>query len=183
MKITPMVIDGVFQIEPEVLKDERGGFFRCFCKKEFTNFDINSEIVQCNSSINYKKNVLRGLHFQKNPFAEDKFVTCTMGSVYDVIVDLRKSSKTYLLWLSIILTSENYKTIYIPKGCAHGFLTLEENCRVDYQMTEFYNQSHAYGVPFNDPTLSIKWPFIGEPIISPRDLNWKRIADQEVFYV
>ena len=134
---------GVFLIELERLDDERGFFARSWCKREFEQQGLNSELLQCNISFNQKKGTLRGMHYQEAPYEEIKLVRCTKGAIYDVIIDLRHDSRTFREWFSIELTDINRKMLYIPKGFAHGFLTLEDNTEVFYQMSEFYTPGYA----------------------------------------
>jgi len=172
MIFTETKIKGVFVIEPEFLTDERGFFARSFCKEEFQNYGLETEIVQCNISYNKKKGTLRGMHYQASPFEEAKIVSCTKGSIYDVIVDLRKDSSTCCQWVATELRDNNFKMIYIPKGCAHGFQTLEEDTMVYYQMTEFFHPECATGVRWDDPNFGIQWP-LKTSIISYKDYNYQ----------
>lgn len=168
MIFTETKIKGVYIIEPERLTDERGFFARSFCKDEFREHGLESDIVQCNISYNEKKGTLRGMHYQVPPFEEAKIVSCTKGSIYDVVLDLRKESVTYSQWIAAELTEKNFKMLYIPKGCAHGFQTLKDNTIVFYQMTEVFHQECASGVRWDDPTYNILWK-IRNKIISNTD--------------
>ena len=161
-------LHGAFIIEPEMLTDERGAFARIFCQKEFENHGLNPNIFQCSISLNKEKFTLRGMHFQKSPHAEAKLVRCSRGLIYDVIVDLRSDSPTYMEWTSIEISLENKRMVYIPEGFAHGFQTLEENTEVIYQMSQFYSPGHSGGFRWDDPSFNIEWPT--KPIIiSPKD--------------
>jgi dTDP-4-dehydrorhamnose 3,5-epimerase len=161
-------LQGAFVIEPEMLTDERGAFARIFCKKEFENHGLNPNIFQCSISLNKEKFTLRGMHFQKIPHAEAKLVRCSRGLIYDVIVDLRPNSPTYMGWTSIEISLENKRMVYVPEGFAHGFQTLEDNTEVIYQMSQFYSPGHSGGFRWDDPSFNIEWPT--EPIvISPKD--------------
>lgn len=151
-------LKGAFIIEPERLEDERGFFGRTWCKREFEIHGLNPEVVQCNISFNRKKGTLRGMHYQVYPHEEAKLVRCTMGSIYDVIIDLRPNSETFKQWIAVELTSANRKMIYVPEGFAHGFQTLTDNTEVFYQMSEFYAPESARGVRWNDPQFNIVWP-------------------------
>ena len=168
MIFTETKIKGTFIIEPELHRDERGFFGRFFCVEEFEDHGLDSSIVQCNISCNNKKGTLRGLHYQIPPHQEAKIVSCTEGSIYDVVLDLRKESDTYCHWTAIELTDNNLKMLYIPKGCAHGFQTLKNKTRVFYQMTDFFHQESARGVRWNDAIFGIQWP-TGRKIISEKD--------------
>jgi dTDP-4-dehydrorhamnose 3,5-epimerase len=171
MIFTETKIKGVYIIEPELLTDERGFFARSFCKEEFQKYGLEMDIVQCNISYNAKKGTLRGIHYQIPPFEEAKIVSCTKGSIYDVVVDLRRDSSTYCLWHSEKLSVDSYRMLYIPKGCAHGFQTLEDNCIVYYQMGAYYHSECAVGIRWNDPAIDIVWP-IPAGIISEKDKNY-----------
>lgn len=171
MKFVETELKGAFVVELDLLKDERGFFTRTWCKKEFEQHGFNPNMAQCNISFNRRKNTLRGMHYQISPFEETKIVRCTMGAIYDVIVDLRPDSKTFMRWIAVELSSENRKMIYIPEGFAHGFQTLRVDTEVFYQMSEFYAPEYARGVRWNDPNFNIKWPD-GIRIISDRDRNF-----------
>ena len=162
---------GVFIIEPEKVEDERGFLARTWCEREFGKFGQSPRWVQCNISFNKKKGTLRGLHYQAAPAQEAKLVRCTMGGIYDVIADLRRDSETFMQWLATELTVENRKMIFVPEGCAHGFLTLIDNTEVFYQMSEFYAPELARGVRWNDPAFGIQWP-TEVRVISERDRNY-----------
>jgi len=149
---------GVYVIEPELITDERGFFARSFCKDEFRNHGLGTDIVQCNISYNQKRGTLRGMHYQAPPFEEAKVVSCTKGSIYDVVVDLRTDSPTYRQWHAEELSAESCRMLYITKGCAHGFQTLEDDCVVYYQMGECYHPECARGLRWNDPAIGIVWP-------------------------
>lgn len=164
-------LKGAYIIELEPIEDERGFFARSFCIEEFKKNGINFNIVQCNISYNEKKGTLRGMHYQVAPYEEAKLVSCIKGAIYDIIIDLRKSSFTYCQWVAVELTAENYKMLYIPKGFAHGFQTLEDNSVVFYQMSEFYHPECARGVRWDDPAFGIKWP-LAEVIISAKDRGY-----------
>lgn len=171
MKFMPLPLQGTFLIEPEPVADERGFFARTFCREEFSAHNLNPDLVQCSISFNMQKGILRGMHYQKEPHQEVKLVRCTMGGIYDVIIDLRRDSATFRQWASVELTADNRRSVYIPEGIAHGFLTLADNCEVFYQMSEYFRPESSAGVRWNDPAFSIEWP--GDvSIISDRDLNY-----------
>jgi dTDP-4-dehydrorhamnose 3,5-epimerase len=149
---------GAYIIEPERVEDERGFFARNWCKREFETHGLNSRLVQCNVSFNWKKGTVRGMHHQVSPAQEAKLVRCTMGAIYDVFIDLRPDSPTFKEWLSVELTAENRKMVYIPEGFSHGFLTLADSTEVFYQMSEFYAPDCTKGVRWNDPAFGIVWP-------------------------
>lgn len=168
MKFTETRLKGAFLIEPEKLTDERGFFARAFCEKEFRDRGLHSRFVQWNMAFNRKKGTLRGMHYQTYPHQEIKLVRCTRGAVYDVIVDLRPDSPTFKKWVALELTSGNSLVLYIPKGVAHGYQTLEEDTELFYQMSEPYHPECARGLRWDDPAIGIAWP-PGERIFSDRD--------------
>jgi dTDP-4-dehydrorhamnose 3,5-epimerase len=164
-------LSGVFIIEPEKKEDERGFFARTWCQKEFEAYRLNSKLVQCNVSFSKTKGTLRGLHYQARPHEQAKIVRCTVGVIYDVIIDIRPESPTFKEWVGVELNSADYKMLYVPEGMAHGFQTLSDNSEVFYQMSEFYCPECEKGVRHNDPVFGIAWPL---PIskISSKDLAW-----------
>ncbi|MBW2164944.1 MAG: dTDP-4-dehydrorhamnose 3,5-epimerase [Deltaproteobacteria bacterium] len=151
-------LKGAFIIQPEKLEDERGFFARTWCKRELEAHGLNPNLVQCNISFNKKRGTLRGMHYQVPPYEEAKLVRCSMGAIYDVIIDLRPDSQAFKQWISVELTAENRKMIYVPEGFAHGSLSLEANTEVFYQMSEFYAPDCARGVRWSDPAFGIVWP-------------------------
>lgn len=161
-------IPGAYLIELELHEDERGFFARSFCQREFAKHGLHTEFVQCNLSYNRKKGTLRGMHYQVAPYEEVKLVTCVTGAIYDVILDIRKDSITYGKWIAVELTSRNRKILYIPKGIAHGFQTMEDESVVFYQMSEFYHSEMACNVRWNDKKFSISW-IDSNPILSEKD--------------
>lgn len=164
-------LPGVFEIHLELKPDERGFFARCWCQEEFESHGLNPKVVQCNLSFNARKGTLRGVHYQEAPHQESKLVRCTAGSIYDVVVDLRPQSPTFRDWIAVILTAANRRMVYVPEGCGHGFLTLEDDTEVFYQMSEFYKPESARGVRWDDPAFQIVWP--GEvQVISERDRTY-----------
>jgi dTDP-4-dehydrorhamnose 3,5-epimerase len=169
---TETKIKGVYIIEPELLTDERGFFARSFCKEEFRKYGLKTDIVQCNISYNKKKGTLRGMHYQAAPYEEAKIVSCTNGSIYDVVIDLRRDSLTYCQWVATELSEENFKMMYIPRRCAHGFQTLMDEAIVYYQMMEFFHPECARGVRWDDPAFGIKWPTIQTVIVSEKDQKY-----------
>ena len=170
MKFSELPLKGAYLIELEKRGDDRGFFARAFCKNEFEDHGLNNEIGQINNSLSKDKGTLRGMHYQLNPKAEDKMVRCISGSLYDVIIDLRTDSETFKQWYGTELNSENRNMLFVPKGFAHGFITLAENTEAFYLVTEFYSPKHERGIRYNDPTFNIKWPI--EPVvISEKDKN------------
>ena len=175
MKIISTYLSGVYIIKRTPSTDERGSFSRMFCKNEFKAVGITTNIAQINLSVNYKKHTLRGLHYQNDEAAEDKVITCINGEIYDVCVDIRKDSPTFGKWIGKMLSAENGLSLYIPKGFAHGFLTLKNNCHIIYFMSEFYKPGNSAGFKYDEPVFSIEWPIKGPFIISEQDRNWEYI--------
>jgi dTDP-4-dehydrorhamnose 3,5-epimerase len=165
-------LSGVYEVRLEPKPDERGFFARSWCQREFESNGLNPTIVQCSVSFNTRKGTLRGIHYQALPRAETKLVRCTMGAIYDVVVDLRRESPTFKDWTAVTLTAANRSMVYVPRGCGHGFLTLEDDTEIFYQMSEVYSLEASRGVRWNDPTFQIAWP--GEAVvISDRDRTYR----------
>lgn len=165
---TPLA--GAYIIEPNVLGDERGWFMRTYCNNDFATKELNQNWIQMNHSYTKSIGSVRGLHYQNEPFAEIKLVRCIIGKVFDVIVDIRQNSPTFLKWFGAELSAENKKMMYVPKGFAHGFQTLEENCELVYCHSQNYNKEMESALHFNDTSLNINWPLpIGE--VSEKDKN------------
>lgn len=158
MTFTPTILQGSYAIDLEPFNDERGWFARFYCKDEFKEIGHDKEWVQLNHSVTYKKGALRGMHFQIAPYRETKMVRCISGAVYDVILDLRKDSETFLKWFGIELSADNKKMLYIPEGFAHGFQCLSSDCQLIYFHTEFYHPGAEGGIRYNDPIVGIEWP-------------------------
>jgi len=161
----------VFEIHLEPKSDERGFFARTWCQKEFAAHGLSPRLVQCNVSFNTRRGTLRGIHYQAAPHAEAKLVRCTKGAIYDVVVDLRPESPTLRGFMAVVLTAKNRRALYVPEGCGHGFLTLEDETEVFYQMSEFYNAESSRGVRWDDPAFQIAWPERVE-VISERDRTY-----------
>jgi dTDP-4-dehydrorhamnose 3,5-epimerase len=169
-------LPGVFEIQLEPHPDERGFFARCWCQKEFEGSGLNTRIAQCSVSFNARRGTLRGIHYQTAPCSEVKVVRCTRGAIYDVVVDLRPNSPAFRQWIGVVLSASNRHMVYAPEGCGHGFMTLEDESEVFYQISEFYNPEWARGVRWDDPAFRISWPGAVE-VISDRD---KRYPDFKV---
>ena len=170
MIFTPTEMAGSFVIDVDPFTDERGWFARFYCKNEFKKIGHSKEWVQLNHSSTNKRGTIRGMHFQNRPFSEIKMVKCIAGSIYDVIIDLRNGSSTFLHWFGIILSAENKKMLYIPEGFAHGFQCLEDKCELIYHHSEFYTPEAEAGIPFDDPKINIQWP-LPTTNLSVRDRN------------
>lgn len=170
MTFTPTSLQDSFVIDLNVFKDERGWFARTYCKDEFAQIGHSAEWVQMNHSFTTMKGTIRGMHFQLPPFEEIKMVRCISGAVYDVIIDLRKDSETFLQYFGTELSAENRKMLYIPKGFAHGFQTLSENAELIYHHSQFYKPGVESGIRYDDPAIGIQWP-LQAVNVSERDLN------------
>jgi dTDP-4-dehydrorhamnose 3,5-epimerase len=171
MQFKQLPIAGAFLIDIEPIMDDRGFFARTWCHGEFARIGLDAELAQCNISFNAKCGTLRGMHYQVEPHAEAKLVRCIRGRIYDVVVDLRQNSPTYRNWHSEILSADNRRALFVPKGLAHGFQTLADESEVHYQMSTPYHPDCARGVRWDDPAFGITWPLAG-PIMSLRDQGY-----------
>ena len=176
MKILESPFKNAFVLQVEPYVDHRGKFARIFCQNDLKQIGHYKQIVQINHSLTKKKGAIRGMHFQYPPKAEIKMVKCLRGSVFDVIVDLRRDSHTILQWYGEILSDDNFKMMYVPEGFAHGFQTLEENTELLYLHTEFYSPEHEGGLAYNDPMLSIEWP-LETTEISEKDQEYPLLSE------
>lgn len=168
MRYTATHVEGVVVVDPEPVGDDRGLFARTWDPVEAAEHVSDTRVAQCSTSYNRVRGTLRGMHYQADPHAEAKLVRCTAGAVYDVAVDLRPTSPSYLRWTALELTSENRRSLFIPAGCAHGFLTLTDNAEVFYQISVPHVPSAARGVRWDDPALGIRWPMTPH-VISAKD--------------
>lgn len=168
MIFTATSLKGSYVITPDPFSDDRGWFVRTFCKKEFGTIGHTKEWVQLNHSFTNQAGTIRGMHYQLSPYEETKLVRCISGRIFDVIVDMRKSSPTFLQWFGVELSAENKKMLYIPEGYAHGFQTLTNDCELIYHHTQFYEPGAEAGIRYNDPAININWP-LHAANISKRD--------------
>lgn len=171
---------GAFRIEIEPREDQRGFFSRTFCAEEFGARGLVTNFVQQSISLSRRKGTLRGMHYQADPHAETKLVRCTAGAVFDVLVDLRRSSPSFGRWVGETLSAENHRMLYIPVGCAHGFQALSDGAELLYAITPAYVPNAVRGLAYNDPALDIAWP-LEDPIMSGADLARPRLAETETF--
>ena len=171
MLFQPTNLAGAYRIDLQKVEDERGFFARAWCVEEFAEHSLDTELVQCNISFSKERGTLRGMHYQRSPFAETKLVRCIKGAIYDVIIDLRPTSPTFLQWTSVTLSAENRTMLYVPKGFAHGFQTLEDQTEVFYQMSDFYAPESAAGLRWNDAQFKIEWP-LAVTVMSARDQHY-----------
>lgn len=179
MKVEKTGIEGLVVITPDVFGDHRGWFAETYSAQRLKEFGITTVFVQDNQSFSAQKGTLRGLHFQTNPKAQTKLIRCTRGTIIDTVVDLRKSSQTYLKWFSVELSAENHKQLLIPKGFAHGFETMTDNVEVQYKVDEFYSKENDRSIRYDDPAIGVKWN-IENPVISEKDLNAPLLKDSDV---
>ena len=172
-------LKGAFIIEMEPISDNRGLFARAWCQKEFEARSLVSCFVQNNITFSPKRGTLRGLHYQVAPYEEPKLVRCTRGAMFDVIVDLRPESPTYMQWLGMELTADNRKMVYIPGGFAHGYQILMDNTEVFYQVGQFYAPEYERGIRWDDPAFAIEWRMTENPILSEKDKGWPDYLQSE----
>jgi dTDP-4-dehydrorhamnose 3,5-epimerase len=174
VRFHPTKLKDAYVVELQAIEDERGLFARTFCTKEFREHGLADSFVQCNVSWNRLRGTVRGLHYQRQPASEVKLVRCTAGSVWDVIVDVRADSPTYLQHFGLELSASNRLALYIPEMFAHGFQTLEDGAEVFYQMSAFYAPEFATGLLYDDPKLQITWP-MEATLVSEKDRLWKTL--------
>lgn len=176
MKFTKAPIHGAYTIDVNRIGDDRGYFGRLWCQKEFEELGLASNICQSNIGVSKTMGTLRGLHYQRPPHQEVKIIRCSRGAIFDVIVDLRSDSPTYKKWFGTELNAENARMLYVPEGCATGYLTLTDDTEIYYHATEFYEPSAATGVRYDDPAFGIEWP--GEiKSLSDNDRGWDYFTD------
>ncbi len=177
MRFVDTQIGGVTVVEPTPHGDERGRFMRAWCAKEFADHGLNFVPVQANMGFSVKKGTLRGMHFQVEPALEAKLVRCTRGSMFDVALDLRPDSPTYLKWFGVELSADNARMLYVPEGCGHGYQTLEDNTEMHYMTSAYYTASAVRGVRFDDPAFGIRWP-LPVTVVSEQDRKWSLVEDR-----
>ncbi len=180
MIFTPTDVAGAYIVDLEPRGDERGFFARAFCRGEFEAHGLSSRVIQCNLSSSSRAGTLRGMHFQVAPHEEAKLVRCTRGALYDVALDLRPESPSYLRWVGVELTSENHRMLYVPEGCAHGFQSLADDTEVFYQVSAAYAPDAERGVRWDDPAFAIAWPEAESRVISDKDAGWPAYEPQDV---
>ena len=179
MIFTPGRLAGLYLVESERHEDERGWFARSWCAREFAAHGLEAELAQTSLSFNRRRGTLRGMHFQLPPHAEAKLVRCIRGAIWDVALDLRPQSPTHGQWQGFELSAENGRSLYLPRGFAHGFQTLQPESEVLYQISGFYAPEAAAGVRYDDPAFDMAWP-LPVAVISPRDRSWpdyRRLAE------
>ena len=172
MVITETKLKGAFVIEMDQFKDARGFFARAWSDREFAAAGLKASFVESNLAFNHNKGTLRGMHYQLPPYEQVKLVRCTRGSIYDVIIDLRRGSPTFKQWFALEMSADNHRTLYVPGEFAHGYLTLDDDTEVLYQTSSYYAPEHGRGVRWNDPAFNISWP--AEPrVIIDRDREYE----------
>lgn len=171
MKFINLPIKDAFLINPVIYRDERGNFNRSFCQKEFKKYGLENNIAQGNISENPIENTLRGFHYQRKPYQESKTITCITGEIFNVIIDLRKGSPSFLKNVCLSISSVSKESIYIPEGCANAWITLQENTIIHYYMGSFYRPGFDEGIRYDDPFFNINWPFKPK-LISKKDLSY-----------
>ncbi len=169
MIFTETKLKGAYIIELEPIEDERGFFARSFCQREFKKHGLEFHVIQCNMSYNKKKGTIRGMHHQLAPYGEIKLVQCIRGAIFDVVIDLRPESPTYKQWVAVGLTAKNCVMLYVPRGFAHGYLSLKNNSTVFYQVSEFYHPECERTIRWDDPEFGIRWPEMNKYIVSQKD--------------
>jgi dTDP-4-dehydrorhamnose 3,5-epimerase len=179
MIFTETALKGAFTVEIQKIEDPRGFFARLWCKKEFQAHGLKANWVQANIALSEKRGTLRGLHYQIAPFEEAKLIQCIRGAIFDVIVDLRPDSPTYLRWHGVELTADNHKMIYVPEGFAHGYQTLTDDTVVTYPVSQFYTPGSEGGIRWNDPAFGIAWPITDDLILSEKDKHWPDFVPQQ----
>lgn len=176
MKFNPTRLEGLWRLELELREDDRGFLARTYCDQEFGAHGLNTRWPQCNLTLTKQRGMIRGMHFQSEPKPEIKLIRCAAGAIFDVLVDVRRDSRTFGQWEGFELTAGNHRMLYVPGGFAHGFQCLTENCEVFYQMSEFYQPELARGLRWNDPQVGIRWP-LANPVLSERDRHLPLLAD------
>ncbi len=176
MKFKETKLAGCFVLDQEPRGDDRGSFARVFCARELSEHGLCVDVVQANTAISAKAGTLRGMHYQTAPFAEDKLVRCTAGRFFDVAVDMRVESQTFRQWVGVELSADNGRMLYVPKGFAHGYLTLEDNTVAHYMVSAAYEPSAEAGIRWDDPALAIDWPMVDGLELSDKDKLWPLLS-------
>jgi dTDP-4-dehydrorhamnose 3,5-epimerase len=182
MKITKTALDGVLIVEPQVFGDCRGWFTETYTKSKLEKLGITTVFIQDNQSYSAQKGTLRGLHFQNAPKAQTKLLRCSRGKILDVAVDIRKGSPNYLKWVAVELSAENFRQLYIPKGFAHGFVTLTDDVEVQYKVDEYYSPECDRSIRFDDPSIGVEWN-ISDPVLSAKDIKAPLLKDSDCNFV
>ncbi len=176
MKFTPTPLEGAYIVDIEPFPDARGFFARSVVEQDLKAMGLNTHLLECGVSFNHARGTLRGMHFQLPPYAEVKLIRCTRGAIYDVMVDLRKDSPTYLQWFGVELTADNHRMVYIPEGMAHGYQTLEDKTEVLYQISTVYAPDYSRGYRYDDAAFGIQWP-LPASVLSKKDSEWQNFHE------
>lgn len=179
MKVKETSLKEVLVVEPDIYGDNRGWFYESYNLEKYSNNGINVSFIQDNHSLSVKKGVLRGIHFQNKPYDQSKLVRCVKGKILDVAVDLRKDSPNFKKWVGVELSEENKKQLFIPKGFGHAFLTLTENCEVEYKVDNVYSSKYDRSIKFDDEEINVEWP-TKDVILSAKDLDAPNLKDSDV---
>lgn len=182
MKVTKTELEGVLVVEPQVFGDNRGWFTETYTQNKFEQAGIDTVFVQDNQSYSAQKGTLRGLHFQNAPHAQTKLLRCTRGRIMDVAADIRKGSPQFGKWVAVELTAENHKQLYIPKGFAHGFVTLTDDVEVQYKVDDYYAPDCDRSIRFDDPAIGVEWN-CENPVLSAKDLKAPLLRDSDCNFV
>lgn len=181
MLVNPLGLEGVFEIVPQRIEDERGFFCETYNRKSLRNTGIDIEFVQDNQSLSFEIGTLRGLHFQVSPKAQDKLIRVLQGRIYDVAVDIRRASPTFGRWIGLEISAEKWNQMFVPKGFAHGFVTLEPNTSVSYKVSEYYSQEHDRSIRFDDPHIGVNWPIdVSALTVSEKDAAAPMLVDADL---
>ncbi len=180
MEIVDLPLKDAFYIKPFEQHDERGGFYKLYTDEALVGKGTSARFSEEFFSVS-KRGVVRGLHYQAEPFAQAKLINCTRGEIYDVVVDIRKKSPTFGKWTSIVLSDKNNITLYVPRGFAHGFMAISDDAYLDYRVDNKYSAEHERGIIHDDKRLGVQWPEIGETLLSEKDRKWPIFANAELF--
>lgn len=182
MKVMKTAMSGLLLLEPKVFGDQRGFFFESYNENTAKSLGLSYSFVQDNQSLSVEAGVIRGLHYQLNPYAQTKLIRATSGAIYDVVVDIRKGSPSFGQWWSFILSASNHRQLLVPAGFAHGFCTLVPNTEVQYKVDAYYNPQYDRGIVWNDPAIGIDWP-TSNPVLSDKDSKHPALAEAEINYL
>lgn len=180
MKVTESGLPGVFIVEPQYFEDSRGYYCESYSKRTLAQFGLEADFVQDGHSFSKNKGILRGIHCQRNPYSQTKLVRCTRGKVLDVAVDLRRESASYAQWVAVELSAENHRQLWIPRGFGHAFLTLSDNCELQYKVDSFYCPQEDRSIAWNDPQIKVDWGKLEGLILSEKDRNAPLLKDSDI---
>lgn len=180
MKVTESGLPGVFIVEPQYFEDSRGYYCESYSKRTLAQFGLEADFVQDGHSFSKNRGILRGIHCQRNPYSQTKLVRCTRGKVLDVAVDLRKESVSYTQWVAVELSAENHRQLWIPRGFGHAFLTLSDNCELQYKVDNFYCPQEDRSIAWNDPQIGVDWGKLEAPILSEKDKMAPQLKDSDI---